>query len=200
MSTPQLLPIEKNSKEILQEVKKNLLKMLKERKLIDEPNDDLNNEQTTFIIPTKKGNYHVKIYRSHITSLNKIPEIIDFLNATSDHKILIVQLISNKTEQIMRINYPDTEIFLEKTLMMNLIDFIMIPKHELLSSEETQNVLEEYRIKKNELPKILLNDPVAKYYDMKIGDICRIIRPSETAGYGVSYRIVVEPVSHKKPK
>lgn len=197
MDTPQLLPIEKNSKEISREVIKNLMKMLKERKLIDDFLE-IDESKTNFIIPTKEEDYYIKIYRSAITSLIKIPEVIDFLNSTTNHKILIVQSISNKTEQIIVNKYPKTEIFLEKNLMINLVDYIMVPKHELLSEEESQKVLDEYRIRKIDLPKILRNDPVAKYYNMKLKQICRIIRPSETAGYGFTYRIVDEPIILKK--
>lgn len=193
---PQLLPIEKNTLQINKEVLTNTLKMIKERKLIDEiPQIDFT--QLTHIIPTKDGNYHIKVYKDVLSSINKAPELIDFLKANDEHKILIVEEINNKTEQTIK-NMYNVEIFLEKNLMINLVDYIMVPKHEVLTDEEAEKVIEEYKIKKVDLPKILLNDPVAKYYNMKLKQICRITRPSETAGYGFYYRIVENPIIIKK--
>ena len=33
-------------------------------------------------------------------------------------------------------------------------------------------------------------DPVAKYYGMKYNDIAKILRPSESSGYSVVFRVV----------
>ena len=196
-TAPQLLPIEKNNIEINIEVITNIYKMLKERNLITDVPHVKENE-FSFTVPTKDGNYHIKIYKNVINSLSNAHEIIDFLNSTKEHKILVVEEINNKTEQLILTKYNDTEIFLEKNLMINLVDYIMIPKHYVLTDEEAEKVLEEYRIKRIDLPKILMSDPVVKYYNMKPKQICRIIRPSETAGLGYTYRIVENLIFIKK--
>ena len=41
------------------------------------------------------------------------------------------------------------------------------------------------------MPKILLNDPVAKFLGLKRGDVVKITRKSETAGTYTTYRIAV---------
>ena len=51
--------------------------------------------------------------------------------------------------------------------------------------------MKRYKIKENQLPKILTKDPVAKYLGLKKGDVVKIIRDSETAGKYVTYRITV---------
>jgi len=198
---PQLLPIEKNVEEIRNEIITNVLKMLKERKLIDDIEDIKKKlpEGSIISIPTKTGMYYIKMYRSPVISLGKVPEITDFLNSTTEHKILIVQSMNTRTEQKVILEYPGTEVFLEKNLMMNLSEHVLIPKHELLSDEEAEKVINEYDLKKKEFPKILWNDPMARYYNMQVGQICRIIRPSETAGLGFTYRLVIKPV-YNKPK
>ena len=75
--------------------------------------------------------------------------------------------------------------------MVNITEHAYVPKHILLTEEEKKELMKRYRIKESQLPKILHNDPVAKYLGLKRGDVVKIIRSSETAGKYVTYRITV---------
>ena len=66
----------------------------------------------------------------------------------------------------------------------------IVPRHIILTEEESKKVLEDYQSTKSQLPKLLSTDPVAKYYGMKSGDICRIIRHSPMTGESIYYRMV----------
>ena len=68
----------------------------------------------------------------------------------------------------------------------------MIPKHELLTKEESAQVLARYHSSPSQLPYILATDAIAKEVGAKPGDFVRITRRSETAGSSVYYRYVVE--------
>lgn len=47
------------------------------------------------------------------------------------------------------------------------------------------------RLRDYQLPKILVSDPVARYLGLKKGNVVKIVRPSETAGRYVTYRIAI---------
>jgi DNA-directed RNA polymerase subunit H len=68
----------------------------------------------------------------------------------------------------------------------------LIPKHELLTREESQQILAKFNGKPGQFPYILATDPLAKEIGAKPGDFVRITRRSETAGSSMYYRYVVE--------
>ena len=73
----------------------------------------------------------------------------------------------------------------------NIFDHVFVPKHEILTSEEREKLLAEYRVEPYQLPRINASDPAAQAIGARPGDIVRIIRKSPTAGKYVAYRFVV---------
>lgn len=74
----------------------------------------------------------------------------------------------------------------------DIFEHKLVPKHEILTKEEAEQVLAQYRAKPYQLPQIKASDPAAKAIGARPGDILRIIRKSPTAGEYVAYRYVVE--------
>lgn len=113
-------------------------------------------------------------------------------DAKADSGIIIISgnLTSQAKQKLTDINLElQVECFNLSELMVNITEHTYVPKHILLSDEEKALLLKRYKIKENQLPKILSTDPVARYLGLRRGNVVKIIRDSETAGKYVTYRI-----------
>jgi DNA-directed RNA polymerase subunit H len=75
---------------------------------------------------------------------------------------------------------------------IDILGHELVPKHEVLSKEEAEEVLKRYRAKPRQFPLILVSDPASKAVGARAGDIIKITRKSPTAGETIAYRYVVE--------
>ena len=71
-------------------------------------------------------------------------------------------------------------------------DHVYVPKHEIMTKKEAEEVLDEFNCKPTELPLIFVTDPAIIGLGVKPGDMIKITRKSSTAGERLYYRYVVE--------
>ena len=71
-------------------------------------------------------------------------------------------------------------------------DHVYVPKHEIMTKKEAEEILIKYNCKPTELPLIYVSDPAILGLGVKPGDMIKITRKSSTAGQSIYYRYVVE--------
>jgi DNA-directed RNA polymerase I, II, and III subunit RPABC1 len=187
--------INKNDK--IQTVIKTLCRIISERKysnksvkeLFEKLKPLINDDQLVFTIDDKK--FGIKFISTFLTTIKKETSIENFLEKNSDvHKFVIINRLSDRAiKQILE--HKNTEVFTMDELLIVVIDHYLVPQHILLSPEEKENYLTIFNHQIRDMKKILLNDPITKFYGAKVGDMFKIIRPSITAGKDIDYRIVI---------
>ncbi len=73
-----------------------------------------------------------------------------------------------------------------------ILEHELVPKHEIMEESEVKELLDTYKIKKEQIPKIKISDAVIKEIKAEVGDVVKITRQSRIAGKYISYRLVTE--------
>lgn len=188
--------VELNTKEINIEICKNVLKMLKKRKLINDDQlifdkifNDINNKASIEFTLNNNNKCSIYIINAKVSSIIQGTPIDDFLSNNSDmQKIIIIKECSKKAVKQIINDYNNSEFFFEHEMLEDIPSKSFIPEHQLLSIDEQNELLSKFN--QSELSIIYNTDMMARYYNAKVGDIFRIIRPSVTSGNSIFYRRV----------
>lgn len=130
-----------------------------------------------------------------IESLYNVNELLSKENG--DELILIIPSEPNEkiVKTIEHIYHHDNimvRIIYMKRLLFDIREHSLVPRHILLSKEQTEDVMKQYNIMhSSQFPEISRFDPVAQAIGMRPGDVCEIIRPSKTAIQSKYYRYCV---------
>lgn len=192
---------------MIEVILENLVKMLTERGILDKKDFDKNlknlkdqiTEEKIFKLKGKNQDdeYHIFYVNGKISTIKKIQGLDTFLvNSKGKNRIFIGDQISQKAYKQF-LDLKKSEIFFEHELMINLIEHELQPKFELLTEEDKKKKMDDYNLLDRNLARMFRTDPIARYYNAKVGDVFRIIRPSLYTGSGYHYRLVVDaPVSN----
>lgn len=105
--------------------------------------------------------------------------------------VILGRNISSQSKRLISDASLDVSYFQEKELLFNVTKHCLTASHTLLDESETEDLLSKYRVKKDQLPRLLQKDPIRKYYGYKQGEIVNITGHSDTIGKYLNYRVVV---------
>lgn len=210
-NTENLIQVIMNDKQIKDNILLNTLKMFISRDIIS--SDHLNQYHNTLITNLNQNDetfvkldqtesskldateLAIKFITRKITTIKKVSDIEAFMDKQS-YKIVIVSNMQPKAiKQILE--YVNVELFHDYELKINLIDHILIPKHRKLSQEEIIELANSLLITEQNAKRMCLDDPIARYYNLRVGDFVEITRPSINSGYANDYRCVVDSLINK---
>jgi DNA-directed RNA polymerase subunit H (RpoH/RPB5) len=124
-----------------------------------------------------------------VQAVNQVKKVMKDMNV--ERGVLVT---SGRLTQAAKVNSRRRGIELIPRIFpsFNIFSHLLVPKHEIVSVEEREKLLNEYRVQPYQLPRLKASDPGAKAIGAKPGDVVRVLRDSPTAGKYTSYRYVVE--------
>lgn len=161
-----------------EEPNRDALTILAER--ADRPDDQI---FVFFPVDDKVGVKTLKLYCGRMKEYNVTRAIVVV-------KEKLTSFAKAAVKEMAIFNYR-MEFFRDAELLVDITEHKLVPQHILLSDEQKKELLERYRLKPSQLPRIQATDPIARYYGLKHHQVVKIIRPSETAGRYITYRICI---------
>lgn len=145
--------------------------------------------------------YHIKTMLKRENIEQAIAELFDVenvLNRETDQLIIITKVDPNQTlttaiKNIIQTDGAHVTIINIHRLQFNILNHVLVPKHEVLSERGVEEFKQKYEITDLviECPKISQFDPVAVAIGMRPGQVCRILRNSPTSIESVYYRVCI---------
>ena len=203
------IPARKSEKEIKNTIVTNIFKMFIDRKYIDKgdwknfddhirkyiniQSDDVYVLKLDRPLPFPPGNYDgskiiIKLFIDKILDSFKSSFLTDFISEYDKfHKIVVYGSVSEKVYNNMKKMF-DIEIFETYELMLNLSSVVCAPlSYEIIDPSD-----KDYKYCKNMATKLITqNDKAAKHYNLKKGDVVRIVSPHASNVESLCYRTVV---------
>nr|Q54EH2.2 RecName: Full=DNA-directed RNA polymerases I, II, and III subunit rpabc1; Short=RNA polymerases I, II, and III subunit ABC1; AltName: Full=RPB5 homolog [Dictyostelium discoideum] len=191
----------------LLQIRKTVLQMLSDREYIitayeqEYPRESFVSRENLTMYCVKKDDPTDSIYvffpDTPKVGVTQIKKYVDIMKDRQANRAIIVvqQNITPFAKQALAEFSQEKKITLEQfneaELLVNITHHQLVPKHILLTKEEKLELLTRYKMKESQLPRIQTNDPVARYYGLSRGHVVKIVRPSETAGRYITYRLCV---------
>ncbi|HSW76941.1 MAG TPA: DNA-directed RNA polymerase subunit RpoH/Rpb5 C-terminal domain-containing protein [Candidatus Saccharimonadales bacterium] len=115
--------------------------------------------------------YYVGLENSKQIKVDSIRECTEAMTNHNMDGILIINSTLS-TEALKHTNYiteQQLQIFTEDELLINITEHVFQPLYFPMTMNESNDYKKEHG--KNKLPGLLLKDPVAKYFNLKVGQI-----------------------------
>tara|TARA_Y100000389_G_C17470062_1_gene529557 strand:- start:4039 stop:4611 length:573 start_codon:yes stop_codon:yes gene_type:complete len=140
---------------------------------------------------------------NHKNLSKKVNQILENFKTKKDFTLIFLTLdtMTPSVKDALRTLIKKYKIYIQifpiRTLMYNITHHKSVPKHERYTESEyskwIKEFMEELHINTlDNLPKILDSDPVAMFIGLRPGELCKIIRPSLSAGKHTVWRYCVQ--------
>jgi len=150
----------------------------------------------------RKNKVFVSFYLGKVLRPTNINEIIDDLFhieeviTKEDTLLIIIKDDMNETMMNELIHIWEKDhlfIVLQslKRLQFNILKHAFVPKHEIATPFEVDELLKKYNIEISQFPDISRFDPVAQAILLRPDQVCKILRSSKTAIQAPYYRVCV---------
>lgn len=190
-----------NNKEAVVKSFKTIIEMLNDRQIdIGDLSKDSANELLEVFVNNNKSLFEVVINDVKVVyTLSpkvKWTDLKKYFEDDTPYSLYICvikdKMSQNNTKMLMNLKV-NLQVFDIRSLQFNISKHSLVPKHEIVrSEEEIKSIIERYSLKsKFQLPIILKSDAMAKYLGLKNGDIVKITRPSQTSGEYIVFRCCV---------
>jgi len=149
--------------------------------------------------------YNISNTRTNHKKLSsKVESIMKTINEENKRKnteiniiFIVLDLITPSVREVIKILNKKYNIYMQvfpiKQLMFNVTKHRIVPKHiRIKKLANVKDFLQSLHIDTLEkLPKILSSDPVAMFIGLRPGELCKVIRPSQSAGIHNVYRYCI---------
>lgn len=189
---PRVLTCEVNSpleKETIEEKKVRSLIELRGYKLLEKEKHE---GMTRYIVEVLKGK-KAAVFAVHkkIVGVASIKKLYKFMEEKGVEKGIIVAEKKYSAAIKKEAKSQNIELIPGRLPPSNIFLHELVPEHTILSAEEVEELLREYKINLSQLPQIKVTDVAVIAIGGRAGDVIKIARESPTAGEHIVYRLVV---------
>lgn len=162
----------------------------------------MKNEQLDMFVEAENGKKaYVKYHLGKTLSAKNVYQFIDdlinieeVLQKTDDLVIVMKDEPTDSLIKVLQNIWKQDGIFVTvhatKRLLFNILEHELVPPHRIMDEEETEAFKEKFKISDlSMIPDIGRFSPVALAIGMRPGQVCEIMRPSNTAVEVPFYRV-----------
>ena len=136
------------------------------------------------VVATTKEVDDSKVVKNKVVK-NKVVKNKVVKNKVVKKKVVKKKVVKKKVVKKKKVESKEDKI------VLNPLKHIYVPKHEIVSEKEKEELMKRYNATDHQFPQILLSDPVIREIGAKPGDMVKVSRVSQTAGVSEYYRYVV---------
>ncbi|PON73276.1 DNA-directed RNA polymerase RPB5 subunit, eukaryote/virus [Trema orientale] len=110
----------------------------------------------------------------NLTSVRSLADQINNEDKLTGLILILENQMTDKARKSLDLLQLKLEIFQITDLLVNVTKHALKPKYQFLSDQEKQDLLKKYSIEEEQLPRMLKQDVMARYYGLEKGQVVKI--------------------------